>query len=71
MTIFLPPPDGGTYGVTLEGEGVVLRVDRGSDEAIDPAISGFAAAIEFYPEQRTTSKVDLQSLDSVLQTFVN
>lgn len=71
MTIFLPPPDGGIYGVTLQGEGIVLRVDRASEGIQDTEIKGFAAAVEFYPEQRSTSEAELGSLESVLQTFVN
>ncbi|HTW79579.1 MAG TPA: hypothetical protein VME23_08575, partial [Terracidiphilus sp.] len=71
MTVFLPPPDGGIHGVTLQGEGIVLRVERSGGGPEDSAITGFAAAVEFYPEQRTTSKAELQSLESVLQTFVN
>lgn len=71
MTIFLPPPDGGIHGVTLEGEGVVLRMDGAREGIHDTDIKGFAAAIEFYPEQRSTSRTGLQSLESVLKTFVN
>lgn len=71
MAVFLPPPDGGTYGVTLQGEGIVLRVDRASERLQESGITGFAAAVEFYPEQRSTSKAESQSLESVLQSFVN
>lgn len=71
MTIFLPPPDGGIHGVTLQGEGVVLRVERGSGGSKDLEIIGFAAAVQFHPEQRSTSQAELQSLESVLKTFVN
>ena len=71
MTVFLPPPDGGTYGVTLQGEGIVLRVDGASEGIQESGIKGFAAAVEFYPEQRNTLRAESQSLESVLQTFVN
>ncbi|HTV09632.1 MAG TPA: hypothetical protein VMD97_11360 [Candidatus Aquilonibacter sp.] len=71
MTIFLPPPDGGIHGVTLQGEGVVLRVERASTGSKDLDIIGFVAAVQFHPEQRTTSKAEMQSLESVLKTFVN
>lgn len=71
MTILLPPPDGGTYGVTLQGEGIVLRVETASKGVKDPEITGFAAAVEFCPEQRSASRAELRSLESVLQTFVN
>jgi hypothetical protein len=71
MTVFLPPPDGGAYGVTLQGEGVVLGIETPCEGVKASGISGFAAAVEFYPEQRSTSNAQLQSLEFVLKTFVN
>lgn len=56
VAVLLPRSEGRGYGMKLQGEGVVVRVDdtRSANFAERPFV--FAASVQFYPEQLEASE---------------
>lgn len=56
MTVILRRSDGSGRGMTLNAEGVVLRVEGGDRESgTGERSKAFAASVQFYPEARSTA----------------
>ena len=51
LDILLPKLDDPGFGMSLAGEGVVLRVEPHGPKSADAGEAGFAASVQFYPEE--------------------
>ncbi|MGB7266771.1 MAG: hypothetical protein WBC92_14740 [Terracidiphilus sp.] len=51
LDILLPKLEDSGFGMSLAGEGVVLRVDPRGSRGLDTSKAGFAASVLFYPEE--------------------
>lgn len=50
LDILLPKLDEPGFGMSLAGEGVVLRVEPHGSQGAGTSKAGFAASVQFYPE---------------------
>jgi hypothetical protein len=62
MDILLPKLEAPGFGMSLAGEGIVLRVEPSDSESAGTSEPGFAASVQFYPES-------IESALSHLETF--
>ena len=51
LDILLPKLEDPGFGMSLAGEGVVVRVEPQGSESAEPRKAGFAASVQFYPEE--------------------
>jgi hypothetical protein len=51
LDILLPKLEDPGFGMSLAGEGVVVRVEPSDSQGGDNSESGFAASTQFYPEE--------------------
>jgi hypothetical protein len=50
LDILLPKLEDPGFGMSLAGEGIVLRVEPHGSEGAGTSKAGFAASVQFYPE---------------------
>ncbi len=51
LDILIPKLEDPGFGMSLAGEGVVLRVEPHGPEGTGTSETGFAASVQFYPEE--------------------
>jgi hypothetical protein len=61
LDILLPKLENPGFGMSLAGEGVVLRVEPRGAQGAGTSKAGFAASVQFYPE---ASASDLSRLET-------
>ncbi len=70
MTIQLPRLRGGGFGMKLQGEGMVLRIENAGTTTESKPVSVFAASVMFYFETSEKSEQPDVSGDEKLKTTV-
>ena len=66
LEIRLPKLDAPGFGMSLAGEGVVLRVEPPGSRGADISQGGFAASVQFYPDAPASAFSDLDSFGPVV-----
>lgn len=54
LDILLPKLADPGFGMSLAGEGVVLRVESKGSQGVESGEAGFAASVQFHPEDTTS-----------------
>jgi hypothetical protein len=66
MDILLPKLEAPGFGMSLAGEGIVLRVEPGRSESAGTSEPGFAASVQFYPETTGSALSHLETFGRVV-----
>lgn len=69
MTIHVNRPNGSDSSLELHGEGIVVRIQRGTSTRPSQRLSGFAALVHFYSELSTDSEDWITLLPSRINTL--
>jgi hypothetical protein len=66
MDILLPKLEAPGFGMSLAGEGIVLRVEPSGSESGGTNEPGFAASVQFYPETTESALSHLETFGRVV-----
>jgi hypothetical protein len=66
MDILLPKLEAPGFGMSLAGEGMVLRVESSGSERGSTNEPGFAASVQFYPETAESTLSHLETFGRVV-----
>jgi hypothetical protein len=66
VEVLLPKMEDSSVGMSLAGEGVVLRVEPSGSQGAGTSERGFAASVHFYPESMASALSHLDSFGPVV-----
>jgi hypothetical protein len=66
LEVLLPKLEDPGIGMSLAGEGVVVRVEPSGSQGAGTSESGFAASVHFYPETSASALSDLDNFGPVV-----
>jgi hypothetical protein len=67
LEVLLPKLEFPGLGMSMAGEGVVLRVEPSGSQGASPSESGFAASVHFYPEGTGSGLSNLRAFGQVIK----
>ncbi|MGA8532165.1 MAG: PilZ domain-containing protein [Acidobacteriaceae bacterium] len=71
LTIVLPRMSDSGHTLTLQGEGVVIRVDHDGENSTETEETAFAALVQFYPERRILEPINTSTTEAALEPSTN